>query len=56
MVAVTAMGGPEYRARTAAAFDLHLVKPVDPSNLVSTVESLFGSPDETVVSMKRVSG
>jgi CheY-like chemotaxis protein len=47
LVAVTAMSSPEYRERTAAAgFDLHLVKPVDPYQLVEVVDTLFraGSP------------
>jgi DNA-binding response OmpR family regulator len=56
LVAVTAMGGAEYRARTTAAFDLHLVKPVDPANLVSMVEFLFRASDETVASAKRAAG
>jgi two-component system, OmpR family, response regulator len=42
LVAVTAMSSPEYRERTAAAgFDLHLVKPVDPFQLVEVVDTLF---------------
>jgi len=42
LVAVTAMSSSEYRERTAAAgFDLHLVKPVDPFQLVDVVDTLF---------------
>lgn len=42
LVALTAMSGPEHRERTAAAgFDLHLVKPVDPFQLVEVVDTLF---------------
>lgn len=42
LAALTAMSGSEYRERIAAAgFDLHLVKPVDPFNLVQVVDTLF---------------
>ncbi|HKB02888.1 MAG TPA: response regulator [Gemmataceae bacterium] len=42
LAAVTAMSAPEFRERTAAAgFDLHLVKPVDPFQLVEVVDTLF---------------
>jgi two-component system OmpR family response regulator len=42
LAAVTAMSGPEARDRTTAAgFDLHLVKPVDPFQLVEVVDTLF---------------
>jgi CheY-like chemotaxis protein len=42
LVALTAMSGPEYGERIrAAGFDLHLVKPVDPFNLVQVVDALF---------------
>lgn len=42
LVAVTAMGEDVYRQRTSAAgFHLHLVKPVDPEQLVAVVEALF---------------
>lgn len=42
LVAVTAMGGDEYRRRTAAAgFHLHLVKPVSPYNLLHVVDELW---------------
>jgi CheY-like chemotaxis protein len=42
LVALTAMSGGEYRARiSAAGFDHHLVKPVDPFNLVQVVDNLF---------------
>jgi CheY-like chemotaxis protein len=47
--AVTAMSSDEYRQRTAGAgFDLHLVKPVDPFELVyvgnTLVETWQGRP------------
>ena len=39
LVAVTAMNEEAYRKRTTAAgFDLHLVKPVDPEQLVALVQ------------------
>jgi CheY-like chemotaxis protein len=42
LAAVTAMSSAEFRERTAAAgFDLHLVKPVDPFQLVEVVDTLF---------------
>ena len=42
LVAVTAMGGDEYRQRTeAAGFHLHLVKPVSPYNLLLVVNELW---------------
>lgn len=41
-VAVTAMGGDECRRRTGAAgFHLHLVKPVDPHDLLRVVDELW---------------
>ncbi len=41
-VAVTAMGGEECRRRTGAAgFHLHLVKPVDPHDLLRVVDELW---------------
>ena len=41
IVAVTAMGGDEDRRRTeAAGFRLHLVKPVDPHDLLRVVDEL----------------
>jgi two-component system OmpR family response regulator len=44
LVAVTARGGPDDRRRTAAAgFDLHLVKPVDPAELVAAVAGFAAS-------------
>lgn len=42
LVAVTAMGGDEYRRRTdAAGFHLHLVKPVSPCDLLLLVNDLW---------------
>jgi two-component system OmpR family response regulator len=42
LVAVTAMGDEACRRRTAAAgFDLHLVKPVDPHQLLAVVDELW---------------
>ena len=42
LVAVTAMSNEESARRIRdAGFDLHLVKPVDPSNLVSVVDALW---------------
>jgi CheY-like chemotaxis protein len=42
LVAVTAMGDEQSRARTlAAGFHLHLVKPVDPGKLVALMDELF---------------
>ena len=41
LVAVTAMSNEESRARIEAAFDLHLVKPVDPGRLLEVVDLLF---------------
>jgi two-component system, OmpR family, response regulator len=42
LVAVTAMGGDEYRRRTeAAGFHLHLLKPVDPHDLLRVVDELW---------------
>jgi CheY-like chemotaxis protein len=39
MVAMTAMNHEAYRKRTAAAgFDVHLVKPVDPEQLVALIQ------------------
>jgi two-component system OmpR family response regulator len=44
LVALTAMSGSEYRERiSAAGFDHHLVKPVDPFKLVQVVDQLFRS-------------
>jgi CheY-like chemotaxis protein len=41
-IAVTAMGSEESRARTAATgFSLHLVKPVDPHDLLRIVDELW---------------
>lgn len=41
LIAVTAQGDAESRARTTAAgFDMHLVKPVDPDELATTVADL----------------
>lgn len=43
LVAVTALGTDEARRRTArAGFDLHLVKPVDPDQLMAAVYTLGG--------------
>ena len=42
LVAVTAMGGEAYRQRTeAAGFHLHLIKPVDPHDLLRVVDELW---------------
>ena len=42
LVALTAMSDPAHRDRIeAAGFDLHLVKPVDPFDLVRVVDTLF---------------
>jgi two-component system, OmpR family, response regulator len=42
LVALTAMDAGPYRAMTAAAgFDVHLVKPVDPVQLVEVVDALY---------------
>jgi len=42
LVAVTAMGGEAYRLRTeAAGFHLHLIKPVDPHDLLRVVDELW---------------
>ncbi len=42
LVAVTAMSSESCRRRTAAAgFDLHLVKPVDPQQLLAVVDELW---------------
>jgi CheY-like chemotaxis protein len=42
-VAVTAMGAEEYRRRTReAGFEMHLVKPVDPHDLVRILDALAG--------------
>lgn len=42
LVAITAMGDPENRRRTAeAGFRLHLVKPVDPHDLLRIVDELW---------------
>lgn len=42
LVAVTAMGSDECRRRTeAAGFHLHLVKPVDPHDLLRVVDELW---------------
>jgi CheY-like chemotaxis protein len=42
-LALTAYGRPEDRRRTlAAGFNLHLAKPIDPSELVLAVASLAG--------------
>jgi len=42
LVAVTAMGADECRRRTEeAGFHLHLVKPVDPHNLLRVVDELW---------------
>lgn len=42
LVAVTAMGGDEYLRRTeAAGFHLHLIKPVDPHDLLRVVDELW---------------
>jgi CheY-like chemotaxis protein len=42
LVALTAMSDPSHCERVeAAGFDLHLVKPVDPLNLVKVVDTLF---------------
>jgi CheY-like chemotaxis protein len=42
LVAITAMGNEDSRRRTTAAgFDLHLVKPVDPFKLVQVVDTWF---------------
>ena len=38
---MTAMSNEESRARIDAAFDLHLVKPVDPGRLLEVVDLLF---------------
>jgi CheY-like chemotaxis protein len=39
LVAMTAMNHEAYRKRTAAAgFDVHLVKPVDPEQLVALIQ------------------
>jgi CheY-like chemotaxis protein len=44
-VAVTALGDPDSRRRTAdAGFALHLVKPVDPDELFRVLESLARVP------------
>jgi two-component system OmpR family response regulator len=51
LVAVTAMGDNASRERTnAAGFHLHLVKPVDPLNLVEVVNALFRMADSAKVS------
>jgi len=43
LVAVTALGTDDARERTArAGFDLHLVKPVDPDQLLAAVYTLGG--------------
>jgi two-component system, OmpR family, response regulator len=43
LVAVTALGSEEARKRTErAGFDLHLVKPVDPDQILSAVYTLGG--------------
>jgi CheY-like chemotaxis protein len=42
IVAVTAMGGDESRRRTeAAGFHLHLLKPVDPHDLLRVLDELW---------------
>jgi CheY-like chemotaxis protein len=47
LVAVTAMSDEDSRARTAAAgFDLHLVKPVGPRDLLGVVDLLFRAAQE----------
>src|SRR5262245_48921103 len=44
LVAVTALGSDEYRRRTeAAGFDMHLVKPVDPHDLLRVVDELWAA-------------
>ncbi|MBX9583883.1 MAG: response regulator [Gemmataceae bacterium] len=48
MVAVTAMSNDESHARTqAAGFALHLVKPVDPHDLLRVVDELWRVLDPT---------
>jgi CheY-like chemotaxis protein len=48
LVAVTAMCSPEFRRRTAeAGFDMHLVKPVDPHQLLDELDGLGLSPEST---------
>jgi two-component system, OmpR family, response regulator len=47
LVAVTAMSNEESRARIEAAFDLHLVKPVDPGRLLEVVDLLFRAAQGT---------
>jgi two-component system OmpR family response regulator len=47
LVAITALGSEEARKRTSrAGFDLHLVKPVDPSQLLAIISHL-GKPSQS---------
>jgi CheY-like chemotaxis protein len=47
LVAMTAMSDARSRARiTAAGFDLHLVKPVDPQQLLDVVNRLFETAEK----------
>jgi CheY-like chemotaxis protein len=49
LIAVTAMSGLADRIRThAAGFQAHLIKPVDPRELIRVIESLLARRDERV--------
>ena len=56
-VAVTAMGSEECRRRTAAAgFDLHLLKPVDPHDLLRVVDELWRVSAQPALPIRAVGG